>query len=64
MTQAFAVAALLALLSSLVQSAPARFDEQPNGPSLNGAPVPALGSTVRAFAVESVELPDGSSVSR
>jgi len=34
------------------------------GPSLNGAPFPALGSSVRGFAVESVQLPDGGSVSR
>ena len=57
MTQVLTLVALLALLS-FGQTAPPPPDMEPQGPTLNGAPLQALGPSVR-FAVEGVELPDG-----
>jgi len=57
MMQVLSLVALLGLLS-FAQTVPPRPDIEPQGPSLNGSPVQALGPSVR-FAVEGVELPGG-----
>ena len=73
-----AVFALLSVLWAAPAAPPASFgpDEQYNGPtlnnayiheqgpSLNGSPLQPLDPTIRGFAVEAVELPDGTGLGR